>query len=267
SGSTDGTWESILRYNQQVDRIIRIRPEDDVPGRVLNLMVAMCREPIVILLSAEAIPADSEWIEKLIQPLLVDEADVSVSQQLPRPGTSFIVRMDYERWTRGGSVPPNYAAACAFKRSLWLETKFAVDGFSDELAWAYSCRKKGYRFRLARGSLVEHSRKESLSQVYQRGRKEGEADVYLHRDGLQLTRTCLDGLAIMVSDFLHAMRKGYLWTLPYNVSYRCAYYHGYCKGRFKAMKTQVGGVLDKGSKTSLKLEREGVAQIDNQRSE
>ena len=81
SGSTDGTLEVITEFNP--DRLTRIRPEEYVPGRVLNRMIAQVEAPIIVLLNADAVPMSDQWLERLVAPIREGRADATMSVQVP----------------------------------------------------------------------------------------------------------------------------------------------------------------------------------------
>ncbi|MCB1136019.1 MAG: glycosyltransferase [Chlamydiia bacterium] len=242
SGSSDGTWETILAHNTHPDRLLQIPPSSYVPGRVLNLMVAMVREPIVVFLNADAVPLHEDWLERLIQPIVRGEADATMSRQVAREDAHFIVAYDLERAYKRENIEGKNedffsAVACAFRRQLWLENRFYVDGYSEDMAWAHACRQKGYRFLLCEDSVVEHSHNYTLAQLYRRGFIEGEADVLIYHNGPQLGQRILRWGKDLVRDFLYTLSKGRIWCIPYNVVYRSAFHWGYLKGRLKASST------------------------------
>lgn len=235
SGSQDGTWETVLKYNSYPDRIVRISPEDYVPGRVLNLMTAMAKEPLVVFLNADAIPLHKDWLEKLVRPILEGEVDATMSRQLPREDAYFVVKYDYERaYDRKNIEGKNddffSAVSCAFRRELWLDTKFYVEGFSEDMAWAKVLREKGFRFQLIEESLVEHSHNYTLKQLFRRKWIEGEADFYIYNHAPSLIELGWRWSKELARDGWHALRCGQVHTIPYNMVYRTVGYFGFVKG-------------------------------------
>ena len=61
SGSSDGTYEIIKKYNP--GKSYQIRREDYVPGRVLNNAVKMCAGEIIVFNNSDCIPQNSDWME------------------------------------------------------------------------------------------------------------------------------------------------------------------------------------------------------------
>jgi rhamnosyltransferase len=239
SGSTDGTLELVRRHNLAPDRIFQIPPEDYVPGVVLNSMVEKTTEPVIVFLNADAIPLDETWLERLIAPILNGRADATMSRQVARKTAAFINQYDYERAYSSRNVTRNHeffsAAACAFRRELWEETKFYTDGYAEDLAWSCACQAKGARFELVHDSAVEHSHDFTLSQLYRKRYRHGIAFVYIYGTRPSVIRQSLACAKEIVRDFLYAVRKLRIDTIPYNIVYRLvihvAYYRGEREGQ------------------------------------
>ena len=85
------------QYNPRPENIVEIQPGEYIPGRVLNRMIAMTAEPIVVLLNADCVPQSSDWLERLLAPVLDDEADAMTGRQIARSDAYFIVKYDLDR--------------------------------------------------------------------------------------------------------------------------------------------------------------------------
>jgi GT2 family glycosyltransferase len=239
SGSTDGTFEAVQRFNPDPGKVFRIAREAYVPGPVLNMMIARTVEPIIVLLNADAVPVDERWLERLLAPLLRGEADAVMSRQIARQEASFVVKYDMDRGydprnIKGGIDDLFSAVACAFKRSLWEETKFRAHGYSEDLAWAKACRQKGARFELVPDSIVEHSHDFPLAGLYKKRWHDGVAFVDIFDEEPSLARQALRCGKEMARDLLHACAALRPDTIPYNLAYRAtihlAYYAGEREG-------------------------------------
>ena len=234
SGSADGTLEAVKAFNPNPDNVIEIAPEDYVPGPVLNMMLERTSAPIVVLLNADAIPQDERWLEMLVTPILAGTADATVSKQIPRECARFIDKYDFERAysERTLAKQPEFfsAVSCAFRRAIWEETKFYEDGYAEDLAWSRACQEKGARFNLVNESVVEHSHNYTIRGLFKKRYRHGVAYVTIYDarpNALRQTYLCCREL---VRDFLYAMRKFRVDTIPYNVMHRLivhvAYYFG-----------------------------------------
>ncbi len=239
SGSTDGTWECVCRENSRADKRRRIRLEQYVPGKVLNDTIALTTEPIIALLNADAIPLSTAWLEELVQPLLRNEADATLSRQIARKDAHFIVKNDYLR----AYDPARYttqsldlfsAVSCAFKRSIWEQCSFPSEGYAEDWAWFQACRQLGMRFRLAAGSVVEHSHNYSLNALYRKRFR--QAKTFVRVDGVppSACKQALAALKEVARDLYSAAKCLQFHTIPYNIAYRGVIHAATYWGRKKA---------------------------------
>lgn len=249
SGSTDGTLEAILEANPE--RLTRIRPEDYVPGRVLNLMVATTTSAVVVFLNADAVPLHEEWLARLVEPISRGEADAACSRQEPRADATFLVRFDHARAFNPKWLTPDNdtffsAVSCAFRRSLWEKQRFREEGIAEDLEWSRRCRRDGARFVYVPDSRVEHSHNYTAAQI---GKREfGHGMAYAHIFGLRpsLPRQAGRCLKEIVRDALEAARTGQLATVPGNVAFRVAYHAAHYRGLREYQRRQRSGEVSRG---------------------
>lgn len=234
SGSTDGTLEAVKRFNPDPANVIEIKPEDYVPGVVLNDMVARTAEPVVVFLNADAIPQDRYWLEKLVAPILAGDADATMSRQIPRPDARFIDKFDFERGyaAQSGDQAPTFfsAVSCAFRRALWEETRFYTEGYAEDLAWFQTCQARGARFRLVPDSVVEHSHNFTVRGLYRKRYRHGLAFVDIYGTRPAAMRQAARCAKEIVRDFLYTARKLRFDTVPYNILYRIVIHWAYYRG-------------------------------------
>ena len=233
SGSTDGTLECVLERNPT--RTVQIRPEEYIPGRVLNMMIQRTTEPIVVFLNADAIPTDPQWLEHLIAPILRDEADATMSRQIPREEASFIVKYDYQRAfnprnIKGSNRTFFSAVACAFRRDLWEEHRFREQGYSEDLDWSKRCQAAGARFQLVVDSVVEHSHNYTLRQWYRKEFIHGEAYTHIFDRQPKISPILMACAREMARDTLYATRRLKLLTVPHNLLWRITFYTAQYQG-------------------------------------
>lgn len=215
SGSTDGTFQTL---EKQTCDLVKIRPDEYVPGKVLNDAVSRTTEELIVLLNADAIPQSTDWLETLILPILGNQADATFSKQIARPDAKFIVAYDYQRAYNAARIEPGFfsAVACAFRRGLWEQNKFRVEGYAEDVAWAEACIATGATFQLLEDSVVEHSHNYPLAALYRKRYRQALTFSEVPGPGKQIGR-CLREI---VRDFLFAIRRLRLHTIPYNVIYR-----------------------------------------------
>jgi rhamnosyltransferase len=235
SGSTDGTLEAVKTFNPDPARVFEIKPEEYLPGPILNMMVAKTTEPIVVFLNADAIPQNDIWLETLLAPIFSGEADATVSKQLPRDCARFIDKYDFERaynTTRTVEKSPEFfsAVACAFRRELWEETKFYDQGYAEDIVWSKVCQEKGARFQLVLGSAVEHSHNYTMKGLYRKRYRHGVAYVTIYDAQPSALRQFFLCCNEMVRDLLYTVKKLRLDTIPYNIAHRIIIHVAYYRG-------------------------------------
>lgn len=233
SGSTDGTLEAIRLHN--TTRLVEIPSKSYVPGKVLNDMIARTTAPIIVFLNADAIPLGNQWLERLLKPIVDGAADATMSKQTARDNARFAVQYDYRRAYDPRNIKEENedffsAVACAFRRELWERKKFPESGYAEDLAWARDCRLQGARFKLVLDSDVEHSHNYTIKELYRKKFRHGQTyqRIYGFKPGwFSQVYKCAREL---VRDFLYAVSRGRLDTIPYNLVYRITIHLGLFKG-------------------------------------
>lgn len=243
SGSTDGTLEALRKFNPVAENVTEIAPSEYIPGRVLNRMIGKTVEPIVVLLNADCVPMDDRWLELLLEPVLSDRADAVTSRQIARPDAYFVVKYDLDRAYGDRNIERKRdhffsAAACVFKRELWEQHKFPEEGWGEDFVWAVRCKAGGARFDIAVESVVEHSHNYTLKTLYKRERGHGIVHQQVLGDTPSLPRQGFTCFKHMVRDGLYALRRGKLFTIPYNLIYRATFHWALYQGQRAGYKQQ-----------------------------
>lgn len=242
SGSTDGTVEFIRKANPDPSKVIEIPPKEYVPGRVLNRMVSTAKEPIIVLLNADAIPLSPCWLEALVEPILSGEADGTMSCQVAREDAYFVVKQDYLRAYDPARFPGGIlhdffsAVSCAFTKACWEETHFYEEGYAEDLAWCRECQSKGRRFKIVADSVVEHSHNYSLKGLYHKRRRQGVAFGYIYGTAPSLGARIYQLSREVARDTASAITHGEVTSIPYNLVYRVAIHLGYHQGNKEGLR-------------------------------
>ncbi len=234
SGSKDGSVE-VLREALDTRHFIQIRPDEYVPGKVLNDMTARTTQEFVVFQNADAIFQSGDALEKLLQPLFSGESDAVMSAQVTRPDARFIVTYDYLRAynpknIKGDNADFFSAVTCAFRRDLWEKIKIPNIGYAEDVAWAKLCRAQGARFKLVTDSVVEHSHNYTLKGLYRKKFRHGMTFAQTYGRRANLLLQTLELCKEWIRDLLYAVRKGRLDTIPYNLAYRAVIHAGLYRG-------------------------------------
>lgn len=180
SGSTDGTFEVIEKYNR--DTVYRIKPEDYIPGKVLNDAVKKCRGDIIVFNNSDCIPQDEQWLGHLLRPFGDNNTGAVYGRQIPRPNAHPLIIKDYERAFGDGNISSKWGhffslATSAIRKEL-LE-KWPFDNtieYSEDVEWSCRAKSNGVGIFYASDAIVEHSHNYTLREVYKRFHGEGVAE-------------------------------------------------------------------------------------------
>jgi len=188
SGSTDGSYESLLDFKPEV--LYRIEPEDYIPGKVLNEAIRHTRGDIIVFNNADCIPQDRSWLDNLVQPLETGNMALAAvfANQIARPNAHPLVRKDYERAFGDGSIHNTWRhffslASSAVRRDLILQYPFLENiQYSEDIEWSWRMRTNGYDIQYVRSARVEHSHNYNLAGLSKRFYGEGKAESVIYQD-------------------------------------------------------------------------------------
>ncbi len=179
SGSTDGSPE-FLDSNGFIVR--KISPQQYGHGKTRNMLASMASGDIYVFLNQDAIPADSNWLSKLIKglnhaPDIVGACSLEVNRDLGKNcGNSTLVFRSLSP-EQGIWVQPHYDPAvyskldsmgkrylfpfstisAAVKADYFCQSPFSIDVYyGEDLYWAVSAYKRGYRIACVSSSQVFH---------------------------------------------------------------------------------------------------------------
>lgn len=188
SGSTDGSYEYLLDFKPRV--LYRIKPEEYIPGKVLNDAISHSRGNIIVFNNADCIPQNDTWLQELVAPLEnSDEFTVaSFCRQIPRPNATPLVRKDYERAFGDGTIHQSWRhffslASSAVKRDAIMQYPFDNEiRYSEDIEWSWRMKEMGFRIAYAKDAIVEHSHNYSLKGIAKRFKGEGKAEAFIYRE-------------------------------------------------------------------------------------
>ena len=189
SGSTDRTLEIL---NNHPVRIIQIPNLEFGHGRTRNLAAQNSLGRYVVFLTQDAEPANENWLENLVRPLVEDERVAgSYSRQVPRPDCNPIESRDIgigagplstvKRVDQQDPFQKQSYAACLFRFIAFSNVSSCIRRdvldrlpFSEKIVmvedqeWCKRAIESGYWIIYEATSVVYHSHNHSLPMIYQR---------------------------------------------------------------------------------------------------
>ncbi len=189
SGSTDGSYEYLQDFQPEV--LYQIKPEEYIPGKVLNEAIQHSKGEIIVFNNADCIPQNEYWLQNLVQALESAEAGTAVAafaNQIPRPNASPLVRKDYERAFGDGKTHSTWRhffslASSAVTRHAITDYPFNPEiRYSEDIEWSWRMKNMGYHIAYAPDAVVEHSHDYSLKGIAKRFRGEGKAEAFIYRE-------------------------------------------------------------------------------------
>ncbi|MCP3967892.1 MAG: glycosyltransferase family 2 protein [Lentisphaerae bacterium] len=246
SGSTDGTLEVIKSFKPS--HLIEIKPEDYVPGKVLNHAVRLCKGKVVVFNNSDCIPKDSDWLSKLTEPLINDSTgkiSATFCDQLARPDARPLVKKDHARAFGDGVISAYWhnffsLASSAIPRQLLLDNPFDETlQYSEDIEWSWRMKKKLYYIKYVSDAKVEHSHNYRLKEVWERFYNEGLAEGQIYgNDSSSIKGFALPCVAEMLRDWKYLFIHGYALGVPYGIVYRFMQRYAVWKGRTDYLKSK-----------------------------
>ena len=230
SGSTDGTCRIIEESGP--DEFIQIRPEEYVPGRVLNMGTKRTSEPWIVFLNSDATPVDRNWLANLVRAgLSHPRAGAVYGRQVPRPDCSAVYAHDYDRCFGPARESKDWLhffsmASSAVKSICWAQQPFREDlRYSEDDEWSRRIKEHGWEIVYAEDSVVMHSHNYTIPEVRRRFYGEGVADAAnlssrTPRDYGFLRYVVLAGLRDAVKDLGYCAARGRLTEWPFAAAVR-----------------------------------------------
>jgi rhamnosyltransferase len=236
SGSTDGTCEVIKKFNKNI--FIKIKPQDYIPGKVLNDAIAKSKGEIIVFNNSDCIPQNNNWLENLIKPLNTTNKIATFGCQTPRANAQPLVQKDYIRAFGNGNISsqwPNFfsLATSAIKTEYIKKYPFSNTlQYSEDIDWAYRMRQKGFEIEYIKNAIVEHSHNYTLKELWKRFYNEGHAEknIYKNKSNI-LNQFVVPFSAELIRDIIFLIKKGNIHYIPYGILYRLIQKYAVYKGR------------------------------------
>lgn len=181
SGSSDNTIQLVKKFPGTA--LHEIPAESFGHGSTRNLGAELTGGSYLVFLNADAIPADKNWLNPLIQKLENNPAIAGVfSRHLPKPGCHLYMARDLlssmpeeaKTADRAGTMDFMLfsTVSCAIPRKIWEIFRFKPDILiAEDQEWAERVLNAGYKIAYEPASAVHHSHNYSTGEMYQLKRR------------------------------------------------------------------------------------------------
>jgi rhamnosyltransferase len=171
SGSTDRT---ITIAREHGCRVAHIKKEEFTFGRSLNVGCEAARGDVLAFISAHCIPAGTNWLESLIEPIDKGLCDYAYGRQVGHETSRFSERQVFAHYFGEVSRLPQQGFFCnnansAIRADTWRKFRFdeAVTGLED-MVLAKTIVNSGGRIGYVAEAAVAHIHEETLKQTRRR---------------------------------------------------------------------------------------------------
>ena len=182
SQSDDDTVQQAKEY--KCVRLIEIKRSDFDHGGTRNFAFKECNTPVVVMMTQDALPVDSECMENLLAPLMDERVAAVCARQVAKPEAKLVEKVVREfrypetrlTWSKDDTQKLGIRSyllsdvCTAYRRSAYND----VGGFespiitNEDMLIAADFLDAGYRLAYQSEACVWHSHQYSLWQEYQR---------------------------------------------------------------------------------------------------
>lgn len=179
SGSTDGTLEVLDRF---AVRVHHIAPEEFNFGLTRDLGFRLARGEILIPISQDAVPAGTDWLERIAAPFEDDSVAVVQGQDIPHEKRDtffwekirlFYYTRDAKTWMKAYDNVGVSFTTCAIRRKVWEENPIGRVEMSEDKVFQKKIAEKGYKIFQAADILDYHSHMYDMKSLAKRCENEG----------------------------------------------------------------------------------------------
>jgi glycosyltransferase involved in cell wall biosynthesis len=165
SGSTDGTVELAKAAGV---RIVNLLPDEFDYSKALNVGIEAVEGDLVVIISAHAIPASVEWLERITTPFVDARVAGVCSREVPWPDAPWgeVHRLGHQFGDDRREYPRDTEkiffsnAASVVRRSVWRDYPFTLPA-SEDLDWAKRVVAAGWTIVYEPRAAVYHSHREN----------------------------------------------------------------------------------------------------------
>ncbi len=179
SGSTDGTIDVLKTYPV---RVYQIKPEEFNFGLTRDYGFSLAKGEILIAVSQDAVPVDTEWLNNMVLPF--GDKSIAVVQGLDVPppnkdlfywnwiGLFYYSRVS-KKWCNSHNGVGISFTSCAMRRKVWEENRLGCIEMSEDKVFQKRITEKGHKVCLQRSAMVYHSHMYDVRSLVSRCEKEG----------------------------------------------------------------------------------------------
>ena len=223
SASDDGT-AGICKGNDAVD-LIRIERGEFDHGRTRDMALRKSAGDIVVFLTQDAVPANAEFLDRLIAPLGEEKVAVSTGRQLPSADAAKMERLvrafNYPERShiRSKEDVPRMGIKAFFCSDVCAaydrESYLKLGGFlypvrtNEDMFFAATAIREGYRVAYAADALVYHSHDLTPGEQYRRNYIQGY-EMEKHRDLLGNVEQEKEGKRLVRAVSGELLRRGHI---------------------------------------------------------
>jgi glycosyltransferase involved in cell wall biosynthesis len=183
SGSTDGTWELLGKFEKDFPvpfRRLRIHPVEFDHGDTRNLLASRTTGDLLVFLTQDAIPIGERWLAKLAANFDDPAVAAAYSRNVPRPDADFLTKLfsandpGYDEGRRVARIEDRHAyelmspqdrrilcnfndVASAIRREVWELHPFPRTSFGEDVLMARAILEAGHDVVYDDRAEVEHS--------------------------------------------------------------------------------------------------------------
>jgi len=178
SGSTDGTLDIAERYGCRIQHITR---EEFSFGRSLNIGCQAAIGDILVIISGHCVPTDANWLQRICQPILGNQAEYVYGRQLGGSESYLSECRIFAKYFPSESCVPQQGFFCnnansAIANKVWEQYQFneELTGLED-MELAQRLQVNGGRVAYVGDAAVYHYHSESWVQIGRRFEREALA--------------------------------------------------------------------------------------------
>ena len=188
SGSTDGTLDALKRYPV---RLKQIDPKEFNHGLTRNTGVSLAQGQYVVLMTQDAIPADRNWLAKIITNFEDSLVAGVYCRQVPQADADVLTKRHLNRWltarenrvinaiqcrnTYNNLDALSKLELCTFdhvcacvRKCVWQGIPYSNTYFAEDLEWGKKVIEAGYKIVYEPEASVIHSHNRSIRYEYRR---------------------------------------------------------------------------------------------------